>query len=58
MQGNIEIKIALVRYGVRQYEVARALGVSEYTLSRWLRTELSPERKETILETIRRLAKG
>ena len=58
MQGNIEIKIALVRYGVRQYEVARALGVSEYTLSRWLRTELSPERKETILETIRRIAKG
>lgn len=58
MQGNVEIKIALVRYGVRQYEVARALGVSEYTLSRWLRTELSPERKETILETIRRIAKG
>lgn len=59
MQGNVvEIKIALVRYGVRQYEVARALGVSEYTLSRWLHTDLSPERKETILETIRRIAKG
>lgn len=59
MQGNVvEIKIALVRYGVRQYEVARALGISEYTLSRWLHTEISPERKETILATIRRIAKG
>ena len=58
MQGNVEIKIALVRYGVRQYEVARALGVSEYTLSRWLHTQMSPERKEAILETIRRIAKG
>lgn len=58
MQGNIEIKMELLRYGVRQYEVARALGVSEYTLSRWLHTELSPERKETILETIRRIAKN
>lgn len=58
MQGNIEIKIALIRYGVRQYEVARALGISEYTLSRWLHTQMSSERKETILETIRRIGKS
>ena len=54
-QNNFDIKIALIKAGVRQYELARALGVSEYTLCRWLRNELDPERKETILATIQRI---
>ena len=54
-QNNFDVKVALIKAGVKQYEVARALGISEYTLCRWLRNELVPERKETILATIQRI---
>ena len=52
---NLEIKMELLRQGVRQYELAQALGVSEFTVCRWLHSELSPDRKENMLKTIRRL---
>lgn len=55
---NFDVKVALIKAGVKQYEVARALGISEYTLCRWLRKELAPERKETILATIQRISRG
>lgn len=54
-QNNFDVKVALIKAGVKQYEVAQALGISEYTLCRWLRKELAPERKETILATIQRI---
>ena len=54
-QNNFDVKIALIKAGVKQYEVAQALGISEYTLCRWLRKELDPERKKTILATIQRI---
>ncbi len=34
------------------YEVAKALGISEVTLCRWLRDELSEDKKETIMSAI------
>lgn len=37
---------------LRHYEVAAALGVSEYTLSRWLRVELSEERAAQIRDAV------
>lgn len=54
-QSNFDIKVEMLKAGVKQYEVAQALGISEYTLCRWLRKELDPERKETILATIHRI---
>jgi len=35
-----------------QYEVAEAIGISEYTLCVWLRHELEPERKQRIIEAV------
>ena len=38
--------------GVRHWELARALGVSEQTLVRWLRFELSEDKQMDMLEKI------
>lgn len=38
-----------------QWEVAQELRINEFTLSRWLRGNLSKERERTILEAIERL---
>jgi predicted XRE-type DNA-binding protein len=42
--------------GVKQWQLAEALGLSETHFSRKLRKELPQEEKEKILETIDRLA--
>lgn len=38
--------------GVRHWQIAEALGVSEPTLTRWLRYPLTPERESRINEII------
>ena len=45
---NTEIKTKLKEAGVFQYELAEAMGVSEFTLVKWLRKEQSAEEKERI----------
>lgn len=52
---NEEIRTAMKDKGVYQWEVAKALGVAESTLIRWLREELSAEQKEAILEAIQNI---
>lgn len=52
---NLEIKELMARKRLRQYEVAKAVGVSEFTFSRWLREELPDEKKKSILETIEKM---
>ena len=49
---NQEIKKMIKEAGTKQWKVADALGVSEGTLLRWLRFELSEEKKALILEAI------
>lgn len=49
---NKDIKEKIKAAGLHQYQVADLCGVSETTLVRWLRYELSPEKKEMILEAI------
>jgi DNA-binding Xre family transcriptional regulator len=49
---NVDIRELIARKRLRHYEVAAALGISEHTLSRWLRTELSNEKKQKIKEAI------
>lgn len=53
---NMEIRVLIEKYRLRHYEVSGALGISECTLSRWLRRELPPNKKEEIIETINRVA--
>lgn len=49
---NQDIKQKIKEAGTTQWRVAEALGVSEMTLLRWLRFELSPERKAAILAAV------
>lgn len=49
---NIEIKIALKEARVYQWEVAKFLNIGESVLSRMMRQELQPGKKEEILQAI------
>jgi len=52
---NIDIRLAITNKRLRNYEVAAACGVSEFTFSRWLREELPQEKKKHILNVIESL---
>lgn len=52
---NIDIRLAITNKRLRNYEVAAACGVSEFTFSRWLRQELPQEKKKHILNVIESL---
>ena len=49
---NQEIKKTIKAAGLRQWQVAKKLNVAESTFVRWLRDDLSPERKESICNAI------
>lgn len=53
MMNNIEVRKTIEKSRVKYYEVARALNIDPATLSRWLRFELSPERKKAVLQAIK-----
>ena len=53
---NIEIREEIERRRLNYYEVAAALGINSVTLSVWLRTELTDERKEKVMKAIESLA--
>lgn len=55
---NIEVRAAIKKARLFNYEVAAAVGMAETAFSRKLRKELPPDEKERILEAIERLAKG
>ena len=52
---NMEIRFAIEEKRLKYDEVARELGVWPSTLSRWLQTEVSPEKKQMILDAIDRI---
>lgn len=54
---NIEIRKAMKDRRLFNYELAEALGISEFTLSRKLRKELPQDEKNKILEIIDQLSK-
>jgi hypothetical protein len=49
---NLEVRQEIAKKRLKHYEVAQSLGISPYTLSVWLRTELSAEQKKKILKAI------
>ena len=57
MKANQTIREAAKRKGVKHWQIAEHLGISEPTIVRWLRVPLSPERKKAIMEAIEVLAK-
>lgn len=52
---NYEIRVAAKENGVHHWQIANALGISEGTLCRRLRKELSDADTQQILEIISRL---
>lgn len=55
---NMIVREELKSRGVRHCELAHALGVSEQTLVRWLRFELSEDKQLAMLEKIEAIVKG
>lgn len=52
---NAEIKALMREKGVRQWQVAEALGMSEATITRTLRRDLSPEMKDRMIQAINKI---
>lgn len=52
---NTELRAEIQKSRLRQWEIAAFIGVSEYTLVRWLRTELPADKQAAILEAIKKL---
>ena len=50
---NIRIKVAMTEANLKQWELARIMGVHEATLSRKFRDELPTEEQERIVDLIR-----
>ena len=55
---NLKIKIAMTEHGIRQWELARLMGIHEGTLSRMLRNELPESEQEQICKLIRQHTEG
>ena len=54
---NKIVRDELKQRGVRHWELAHELGVSEQTLVRWLRFELDEDRQFVMLEKVETIAK-
>jgi len=55
---NFDVREKIRKKHLYQYQVAAKLGVSEMTLIRWMRTELSADKKQQILNAITELRAG
>jgi len=58
MRSNEEIRRAIGAAGLKQYQVASALGMLDGNFSRKLRNELPQKEKERILQVIKRLERA
>lgn len=54
---NRNADLKKLKGGVPNWAIAEKLGISEMTLYRWFRQELTPERKLQILEAINSIKK-
>lgn len=56
MKRNIDLRNKMKEKKVFQYEVAEKLGVTEVTLIRWLRKELSDSERNRVIKAIETVA--
>jgi hypothetical protein len=49
---NMDIREQIANKHIYYYELADAIGISPYTLSVWLRTELTPDRKARVQKAL------
>lgn len=52
---NIKIKQKMLLNNIKSYELASAVGIYPSTLSVWMRSELSGERKERVEKALDKL---
>lgn len=52
---NIEIREAISESGLKYWQVADALHIADTTFTKWLRKELDPAKKRTIMSAIESL---
>lgn len=57
MKCNLDIRSQILMNGLKNYQVAEAVGISDSRLSVWLRTELNEERKARVQKAIDELVK-
>ena len=57
MKANKKIREAMKNKGVRQWQVALRLGVSDQTLIRWLRVPLTADKEAAVLAAVEELSK-
>lgn len=55
---NAEVREEIKKSRLFHYEIADALGISESAFSKWLRSEMSVEKKEKIAQAIESIKKG
>lgn len=55
---NQDIKNAIKKASIYQYEVADKMGIAETTLVRWLRYQLTEDKRKQIKNAIDELKKG
>ena len=55
MENNQEIRKIIEESGLKKYQIANEIGITVYTFSHWLQTDLSEERKTRILKAIEKL---
>lgn len=55
MGANVRVREAAKKAGVRHWEIALEIGVSEQTLVRWLRTPLDSDSERKILAAISKI---
>ena len=52
---NQEIRKIIDNSKLKKYEIANEVGITVYTFSHWLQTDLNEERKTRILKAIEKL---
>lgn len=55
---NSDIRKAIKEARLLQWEIASQMGVSEYTLCKWLRKELTDEQRQRVVSAIETLKAG
>lgn len=58
MRSNLDVRAEMLRRDIKQWQLAREIGVDEAALCRLLRHELPPERKDRLMATIMRLGQA
>lgn len=55
---NTKIKTYALQHGVKLWQIAEKLHISEATMTRMMRKELAPEKQQEIMQIIDQLSEG